>query len=702
MDRRQFLKTMGIAGAATALPLKFNLMRGLKNSLGWNKAWAWSNSMALKKFSQNLRLFITDIPALTAWGTGPYGETVYCAEAAEFEDQLHPDLPNTTRLWGYGDQGGTHKHLGGVVATLRNAAVRIRMKNNLPPASPTRLINTIIPVDTSLYGANLGYNRIAVHLHGAFAPWISDGGPFDWYLPDGTGGLSFQNGVGSIFDNIPGLPMVAGEADYYYPNDQSARLMWYHDHVLGITRTNAYAGLATGYLIQDAWERNAVATGMLPPDQNRVIMVLQDKIFVTDQALLDGYGTYVPGAKTGDLWYPYIYDNAIWPPDPTTVLNPPIPSCIPEMFGDTMLVNGLVFPTLTVEQRKYRFLVLNACNARFVTLKLVKAASDIPTDFPNCAEPAGGYGANGSPTPPILGPTIYQIGTEGGFLPRTVALNGQSAATTLLLAPAERAEFFINFAHAQPGIYLLYNDAPAPFPTGDPRNDYYPGNPDAANFLTSPTQPGYGPNTRTIMQIVVKRRVGAANTTQPLVLPPMDPVPLRPVPAGTRVRRLTLNEDIDSFGRLAQTMGTNVAVTPPSFGRAYVDAPTEVVQQGAVEIWEIANLTGDTHPLHFHLVNCQITSRRPFDAANYNGKVTYTGPTKGADPNERGWKETVRMNPGEVTRVVMKFDLPATPFTVPFSDRLATYGINNGHEYVYHCHILEHEEHDMMRPLVVI
>ena len=690
MDRRQFLKTMGIAGAATALPLKFNLMKGLKNSLGWNKAWAWSNSMPLAKFGpgQTLRDFITDIPALSGGFAGPHGETVYLAEAAEFEDQLHPALPNTTRLWGYATQGGVHKHLGGVVATMRNAAVRIRMKNILPPATQTRPINTIIPVDTSIYGANLGYDRIAVHLHGGYIPWISDGGPFDWYRPDGTGGLSFQNGPGSVLDNIPGLPMQPGEADYYYPNDQSARLMWYHEHALGTTRTGAYAGLATGYLVQDAWERNAVATGMLPPDQNLHILVFQDKIFVTDTALAD-YQTYVPGAKIGDLWYPYVYDPAIWPPEPGVTLNAPIPSVIPEMFGDTMLVNGTVFPTLTVQQRKYRFIALNACNARFLTLKLVKARGNSGVD---ATEPAGGYAA------PVLGPPLVQIGTEGGFLPQPVTLTGRTPATTLLLGSAERAEFLIDFSFVAPGVYLLYNDGPAPFPSGDPRNDYYPGNPDAA----APTTEGFGPNTRTLMQIVVTPRVGAPNPSKTLKLPPMDPAPLVPIPAGTPVRPLTLNEELDIQGRLAQTIGTNVAINPPSFGRAYIDAPTEVLQQDAVEIWEIANLTGDTHPIHFHLINCQIISRRPFDAANYSGTPSYTGPAKWPDPNERGWKETCRMNPGEVIRVIMKFELPAAPFTVPFSDRMATYGIPNGFEYVYHCHILEHEEHDMMRPLVVV
>jgi spore coat protein A len=164
-----------------------------------------------------------------------------------------------------------------------------------------------------------------------------------------------------------------------------------------------------------------------------------------------------------------------------------------------------------------------------------------------------------------------------------------------------------------------------------------------------------------------------------------------------KVRRLTLNEDFDSYGRLIQYLGTNVASGPgPVFGREYTAEPTEVIRAGSMEIWEIANLTGDTHPIHFHLVNVHVLSRQAFDAANYDGTPKYTGHPKLPDVNELGWKETVRMNPGEVTRVIMKFDLPVVPFTVPKSPR------TGGNEYVWHCHILEHEEHDMMRPLVVV
>ena len=127
-----------------------------------------------------------------------------------------------------------------------------------------------------------------------------------------------------------------------------------------------------------------------------------------------------------------------------------------------------------------------------------------------------------------------------------------------------------------------------------------------------------------------------------------------------------------------------------SYGRNYMDAPTEVYSNGQTVVWDIYNNTGDTHPMHFHLANVQVIGKAPFTKVG-TPDAAFSPP----DPNYRGWKETVRMNPGEVTRVIMKFTLPKVPFAVPPSPR------TGGNEYVWHCHILEHEEHDMMRPLVI-
>jgi spore coat protein A len=673
ISRRKFLQAAALGAAATALPVKW---------LGSGTAQAFSQSPNLQKFLTPIRRVGSGIPVAVPDGVNPgwwqSGVTHYTIGISQFEDQLHPNLPNPTRLWGYG-QGTNFKHLGGIIAVEKGTPVQITFQNNLPPSH-------IIPVDTTIMGAEGPQNRATTHLHGGFVPWVSDGGPYSTWDPNGNRGVSFQS-------NFLKPTLAINEAEYYYPNQQSARLMWYHDHALGTTRINAYAGIASAYVIYDLYELQLVSLNNLPGplDPRTVYLVFQDKIFV-DQNIAATDRTWpiiMPNSRPGDLWYAHVYDPARWALGPGGA--PPNPSVVPEYFGDTILVNGTVYPYLEVEQRQYRFRLLNACNARFLNPRLVYAQG---AAFP----------ANTEPSPNVAGPAFVQIGTEGGFLPAPAMVNGPKQLQ-LLVAPAERADLIVDFSAVPAGATLiLYNDAAAPFPKGDARNDYYPKNPKTPTSI-----PGFGPNTRTLLQIKVKARTGSADP--PITLPgtftPTDPflvaqtpgVPT-PNPPGVAIRYLTLNETFDAFGRLIQFLGTNQPVNPGAkallFGREYSAAATEVIPAGTTEIWEIANLTGDVHPIHFHLVNVQILSRQAFSVKQYAGGVpNYQGAVVAPDLNELGWKETVRMNPGEVTRVIMKFDLPVVPFAVPASNR------TGGNEYVYHCHILEHEEHDMMRPLVV-
>ncbi len=670
MKRRDFLRWGTIAGAGILIRPSFG--------------WAFSQSPGgLRKFIQRLP-GLGDIPLATK-RTSTYrgvGVDFYDLEAAEYHHQFHPDLL-PSRVWGYADVDGAHGYLGGVIVATEGRPVLVRMTNKLPGQHP-------LPVDKTLPGASAPDNRIAVHLHGGLVPWTSDGGPFAWFGPGNTQGESFLN---------PGP--VVGSADYYYPNDQSARLLWYHDHAMGITRLNAYAGLASAYVITDALEQSLINSGVLR--DIGIPLIIQDKSFV------DGTDKRYRWGQKGDLWYPFLYEPSRWdygplvtPPASVEFSRLPVPSCVPEFFADTSIVNGAAYPYLEVEPRHYRFRILNGSQARFHNLQLFYA--DSTGTEPNLRKP---------------GPAMVQIGTEGGFLPAPVVLNdppqpigfdpitGNATSYTLLLAPAERADVLIDFSRVPVGARLiLYSDAPAPFPGGDPLNDYYTGDPDQTASGGAPTtKPGFGPNTRTLMQLRVVPRVGPgdASTLDALfkpnsrILPPVPP--LDPKQAA-RTRNLTLNEDFDEYGRLIQRLGTadqngvnNQGVA--TWARNYMDAPTETPRAGDLEVWNIFNLTGDTHPIHFHLVNVQILSRRPFDPTVWDGTPTFTGPARGPDANELGWKETVRMNPGECTTVIMKFDLPSVPFTVPTSPR------TGGYEYVWHCHILEHEEHDMMRPLVV-
>jgi spore coat protein A len=294
----------------------------------------------------------------------------------------------------------------------------------------------------------------------------------------------------------------------------------------------------------------------------------------------------------------------------------------------------------------------------------------------------------------------------------------------LLLAPAERADVVIDFNGISAGSsFILYNDSPAPFPGGDSRNDYFTGDEDQTTLGGAPTTlPGFGANTRTLLKITVASGSGDSLSTaswlgsinaqlkanflsgnQPGLLFHADDDPsVAAFPFhGVADRKLTLNEDFDDRGRLIQMLGTfdqngenNQGLK--TWSRGYMDASTENPSAGKVEVWQIMNLTGDTHPIHFHLVNVQLIQRQPFvgDPSDFS----YSGPPTPPDPNELGWKDTVRMNPGEITTVIMKFDLPKLPTAAM---RNAVSPRTGGREYVWHCHILEHEEHDMMRPLIV-
>jgi len=233
------------------------------------------------------------------------------------------------------------------------------------------------------------------------------------------------------------------------------------------------------------------------------------------------------------------------------------------------------------------------------------------------------------------------------------------------------------------------------------------------NPVNGLTPNGFGPNSRILMRFDVVAATGSADLSLNITTasdlqagndPLIVPLGVTTPPPGVPVRPLTLNESFDAYGRLQQLLGTNVPLASPSagFGRAYLDPVTEQVAAGSTEIWEIYNLTADVHPMHFHLVNVQVINRQAFQ--NYNGTPTFKAAPTPPAPNETGWKETVPMYPGTVTRVIMKFDMAGAAIKTAGGATILTPPSlrTGGNEYVWHCHILEHEEHDMMRPLVVI
>ncbi|GFO66646.1 hypothetical protein GMLC_02250 [Geomonas limicola] len=775
ISRRKFLQISALTAGATMLPMPLKWL-----GTGKAHAFAQSNNTLLKKDAYPLRglafsgnvlgaippdaFYANDpngIPVLTGAPDKYFANTMqYDITLGEYQDQLHPGMLPTT-LYGYHDTNNpaAKKHLGGIIIAARGTASRLRFTNKLPSTH-------IIPLDTTVPGAIQRPDRTATHLHGGFIPWVSDGGPFDWFSPDGTStgsttgrgtacaGMSFQNGKGGFLDILTENTMKAGQGDYYYPNDQSTRLMWYHDHAWGITRINAYAGIATGYLCLDLAQEIPFAAGavldivtgtkgnadgpkcgQMPQLTRLVPLVFQDKIFVnsTTTATDPSWANVAPSRVQGDgsLWYAHIYEPNRWRlKTGRGYKTPPNPSCIAEFFGDTMLCNGTVAPVVQVEANRFRFILLNACNARFLNINLMKVqpGCEITTD-PVTLVPNGQYDYINNvavPALPTPGPKIIQMGTEGGYLHKAVEFPATAPTTAngniipfnpatfsgnLIVGCAERVDCIIDFTGAQDGDeFIFYNDAAGPYPGGDPRNDYFVGNPNTPAAL-----PGSIIDTRNILRFRVKKQGNSDPQLVPasgIELPPLDPKEIAPfgapgaplqVPAGTFVRDLTLNEDFDAYGRLRQVLGTTKkALVGSGFGLEYLAPATEIIAQGTTEVWRIFNTTADTHPMHFHLQTGQIISRQPFSIVN--GIFVPTGTPRGPEPNELGWKETAKCNPGEVISIVFKWDQVPVPFDVPYSDRqMGSLGaaIAQANEYVWHCHILEHEEHDMMRPLVI-
>ena len=368
MDRRKFLKMLGIAGATVALPLKFNFRQGLK-ALGIQQAWAFQQSPGLTKFRWPLPGLIlsgnpgapgspgSGIPVASSIPDPVFpGARFFQINVNEFFEVLHPDFVDSTKpayipgfvgtkLWGYTDattDQAFQRHLSGLIVAESGVPVRVRFSNKLytpnpsDPNDPTigTPLSHPLPVDTTIpmAGAEAIENRVAVHCHGGLVPWTSDGGPFDWWDPIGNSGTSFINGQGGFLDAIyTGTDkMAVNQADYLYPNDQSARLMWYHDHAVGITRLNAYAGVASGYLIDSPENRALEANGTLPPFSRRIPLVFQDKIFIGPSGNNDPGGRGGPG----DLWYPSVYDPNRWDRGP----NPPQPSA--GAFGNRRVLRG--------------------------------------------------------------------------------------------------------------------------------------------------------------------------------------------------------------------------------------------------------------------------------------------------------------------------------------------------------------------------
>ena len=604
----------------------------------------------------------------------------YEISVKQFLQQILPAGMPATKVWGYGAVSSDSKR-GLLVHNAPSLTieadwkrpVRVKWINDLKNADGTYLPH-LLPVDLNLHWANppggtagrdtrptfattpgpySGPVPMVVHVHGAVGVGDeSDGYAEAWYLPAAgnipagfaTEGTWYDFFKGKAAANF-GVTWGPGFATFQYPNLNRASTIWYHDHTLGMTRLNVYAGPAGFYIIRGGPDgdgavldsRTALpavlpgpapkANDKFPPDKTyyEIPIAIQDRSFNADgslfypdtRAFFDGItGPYIPGTDVSPIWNP-------------------------EFFGNTIMVNGNTWPFQTVEQRRYRFRFLNGCNSRFLIL-----------DFAN-----------------IPGVEVFQIGNEGGFLAAPVNITANHG-NRLLMGLAERADVIVDFTNVALGSYVLGNVGPdEPFGGGVPGDDFPVADPDT---------------TGQIMQFRVVPAVAPDPTTPPqfLTLPAIVPLP-----AATVTRPVALLEELSQFfadapaeTRLGTVAGDPNTGTSVWTARKWEDPVTENPAVGATEVWEFYNATVDAHPMHIHEVAFEVVDRQAIfvDETNKTVHVVPGSVTTPPEPWETGFKDTVIAYPGQVTRVKVQFNTPG--------------------QYVWHCHIVEHEDNEMMRP----
>lgn len=468
------------------------------------------------------------------------GDLFYHIVMTETKHRFHRDFPLTT-VWGY---NGTYP--GPTIEVSKDVPVKVKWDNKLPTRH-------LLPVDYTLHGtADTPEVRTVVHLHGANVADHSDGHPDAWFSRDYTfTGPKFTREV------------------YEYTNHQAGATLWYHDHAVGITRLNVYAGLVGFYIIRDFLEKRL----NLPDGPYDIPILIQDKTFNED----------------GSLFYPSNLD----PP-----LEYPNPSAVSLFFGETIVVNGKLWPHLEVEPRKYRFRILNGSNLRPYQLALDN------------------------------GGVFHQVGTDLGLLHEPVELQ------SCVLEPAERMDLIIDFSKYKGQEIIL------------------------RNIAQTPPSPG----TEVIMKFKVGKRLKYPDTS----IIPSKLMPFHKIDPSLAVKERTLHlvETEDHYGRVQHLLNN----------KRFSDPVTETPELDTIEIWHLVNHFDFPHPIHVHLVHFEVLGRKPFTEEDFDENGNYKFDINSLNPPdefERGRKDVVRADSGQVTSIIMHFK-------------------EHTGDYVWHCHILEH------------
>lgn len=655
-NRRRFLKFgAGVGGGAALSRIAPRAAYALASSL---------DPAAIPKFV--LPLVIP--PAMPRTGTlsrqGGKNFDYYEIAVRQFRQRILPPPFEETTVWGYGSiqHPETFNYPSFTIEARFRKPVAVKWVNQLVDADNNYLPH-LFTVDPTLHWANppggeagrdmrpsfgpstfpaclgakpppyTGPVPIVTHLHGADGTEEeSDGFTEAWYLPDADDIPDGYATTGTYYEPFRGSSPLGdlwtpGSAVFSYENDQRPTALWYHDHALGMTRLNVYAGPAGFYLLRGGPEdaKDAELPGPAPQEGDppgtryyEIPLAIQDRSFHADGSL----AYPASRASFGDYSGPFT-------PCPVPGTHPEqfiSPYWVPEFFGDVMVVNGRAWPRLEVEQRRYRFRILNGCDARVLILRA---------------------GSLDNQTFRVL----WLIGADGGFLPEPLPV------PQVVLSPAQRADVIIDFTELPIGTdVVLFNLGPDEALDGVP---------------SPPADP------RTTGQVMLFRVQSPARTpdrsTPPNRLRLPRFTPLGPATHPTP-RRVSLIESM--VGAPAGVPNMVLLGTVDSQGKGvpllWDDPPTETPVAGETEIWEIYNFTVDAHPIHLHETQFQLVDRQSMDG----------DPAPLPFAQESGFIDTVIALPHQITRIKVSFPRPG--------------------RFVWHCHILEHEDNEMMRPLVVL
>ena len=663
MKRREFIKIAGVAGASLVIPWKW---------LGGRRVFAapiWGGTLDPGLVPKYVMPLIKP-PAMP--GVFNKNKRKYDIAVRQFQQQILPPSHPVTTVWSYGSRKhpATFNYPAFTIENDVNKNTEVTWRNELVDSKRNYLPH-LLPVDQTLHWANppgglamrdrrgsdptpyTGPVPIVTHVHGAHTTEESDGYPEAWYLPDAKNIPAGYATTGTFFDYYRQKYHAnwhVGRADFTYPNDQPATTLWYHDHTLGMTRLNVYAGPAGFWLIRGGdYDTNLgyIAPGVGDDpfgEYSEIPIVIQDRSFNMDGSLFyPDNRAFFEGLLPGDFDedFPFIPDTACdgLPSDVSPIWNP-------EFFGNMMVVNGRTWPYLNVERTRYRFRFLNGCNSRFL---LLKTSNDM---------------------------TFYQIGGDQGFMPNTVP------QTRLLMAPAERADVIMDFSNLPVGTeVILQNLGPdEPFGGGEPDVDFDAADPSSTGIVMKfvVTNGHVLPrNCHIPTSLPAVPKLGAPNTYRDVSLNEEESATVRVVGTPDDEWDLPVRVDCDNpdalpFGPTAALLGTYDTNSKASTPLLWMDLISENPANGAVEEWIIHNFTMDAHPIHVHLVHFDIIGRQ---TVNSDGTL---GPLRDPEDWETGPKDTVIAYPGEQTRIRMRFDISGF--------------------YVWHCHIVEHEDNEMMRP----